>query len=289
MANETFVAGYKLLNLMYPGQTSQVWEVTEPGSGRHFALKLLLPEHVNDPVHRNFLFHEADVGLSLHHPNVIKILKVSRDKKNPFILMEFFPGGNLKNRLTYKKLIKEKIHSILSQAAAGIAHLNDKKWVHRDVKPDNIMVNSAGEVRIIDFALAKRISRSEGGLFGFFKKKSKAAGTRSYMSPEQILGKALDERADVYSFGATVYEVLTYRPPFRGATPNDLLNKHLREKAVSPQIHNPDLTDEISRLVLRMLEKDKKDRPRDLHEFLSLFRNMRLFKSDKGEAKPAAR
>lgn len=279
------IAGYRLLTLMMTGQTSQVWEVSEPGSGRHFALKLLLPENVRNEQHRKFLFHEAEVGMSLHHKNIIRVLKVSRDKHTPFMLMEFFPGGNVKRRLQQKhEIVREKAHSLLCQAASGLAALNDKGWVHRDVKPDNILLNSAGEVRIIDFALAKRISRGGGGLFGLFKKRgTTTSGTRSYMSPEQIRNEGLDERADVYSFGATAYEITTGRPPFRANTPNELLNKHLKEKPASPQLYEKELTDEFSRLVLRMLEKDKKARPKDFHEVLAQLRGLRVFKGDKLE------
>jgi serine/threonine protein kinase len=196
--------------------------------------------------------------------------------------MEFFPGKNLKLRIMHKDpILKEKGHKIITQAASGLAHVNSKGWVHRDVKPDNILVNSSGEVRIIDFALAKRIGG--GGLFGWFKKRTKTSGTRSYMSPEQIRSESLDGRADVYSFGATLYEMVTGRPPFRGLSPNDLLTKHLREKPVTPAAYNPDITDEFANLILRMLAKDKKERPQNFAEFLAAFRMMRVFKSDKLE------
>lgn len=286
MASENTIAGYKLINLMMSGQTSQVWEVVEPGSYRHLAMKLLLPEHVKNQAHRNFLLHEGEVGLSLHHPNVIRILKLERAKTNPFILMEFFPGGNLKRRLMLKhEIVREKTHSVIKQAALGLAAIHEKGWVHRDVKPDNILLNSAGEVRIIDFALAKRIKRSDPW-FSFFKKKTSASGTRSYMSPEQILNRSLDERADIYSFGATLYEVVTGKPPLRGANPNDLLAKHLKEMPLAPKIANPEVTDAMSDLIFRMLAKDKKDRPKDMHEFLVAFRSIRVFKGDKLETTP---
>src|SRR5207245_5304912 len=136
-------------------------------------------------------------GLKLAHPYVIKIIKVDKYPKNPYFVMEFFPAGNLEFRIQNKKrdFIKEKAQGILKQTATGLAYMNASGWVHRDVKPANIMVNSAGEVRIIDLALAQRTSKG-----GLFKRRAQAAGTRSYMSPEQIRGKPLDGRADVYSF-----------------------------------------------------------------------------------------
>jgi eukaryotic-like serine/threonine-protein kinase len=273
------IGGYRLVNVMMTGQTSQVWEVVEVISHRHFAMKLLLPEHVNKGEHRRFLLHEAEVGRQIQHPNIIKIVQVVKSAKNPYFVMEFFPAGNLKLRLLRKQhdFIKEKAQDILKQAATALAFMNAKGWVHRDVKPDNILVNSAGDVRLIDFALAQRI---ETGFWARkFRRRQRAQGTRSYMSPEQIRGEALDTRADVYSFGASAYEVVTSRPPFRGASNQDLLNKHFHEKPQTPQIHNPDVTDEFAALVLRMLAKKKENRPKDFHEVLMAMRGMRVFKS----------
>jgi serine/threonine protein kinase len=277
---EEMIGGYKLLRHMWTGQTSQLWEVVEPSSGRHFAMKLLLPERVHDPIHRNFLFHEAEVGKELTHPNIIRIVKVDRSQNNPFIVMEYFPAGNLRLRIMHKEFdfLREKAHDILKQAATGFAFMHAKGWVHRDVKADNILVASNGDVRIIDFALAQRIPT---GLAKIFRRKEKPAGTRSYMSPEQIRGQPLDGRSDMYSFGAMCYELVTGRPPFRAASSQELLAKHLTEKPVSPKVYNPDVTDQFAELVLHMLAKKKEDRPRDFHEVLMKLRAIQVFSPKK--------
>jgi serine/threonine protein kinase len=277
---EEVIGGYRLLKHMVTGQTSQVWEVVESASNRHFAMKLLLPERARDPVHRRFLMHEAMVGKQLAHPNIIKIITVVKDDKNPCIVMEFFPVGSLKLRLMAKQFdfIKEKAHTILKQAATALAFMNAKGWVHKDVKLDNILANGAGEVRLIDFALAERIPT---GWAKMFRRRSKPQGTRSYMSPEQIRGQMLDGRADVYSFGASAYELVTGRPPFRGLSAQDLLVKHISEKPLSPRFHNPEVTEEFADLVLRMLAKKKEERPRDFHEVLMALRTMRVFANEK--------
>jgi serine/threonine-protein kinase len=271
------IGGYKIQKAMATGQTSQVYEVVEQASGRHFAMKVLLPEKARDAEHRQLLFHEAEVGVKLAHPNIIKIVKLVKDPRNPYFIMEYFPAGNLQFRIQNKKwdFIKEFGHSILKQAATALAYMNASGWVHRDIKPANIMVNSAGEVRLIDFALAQRASKGR-----LLKRKGQAAGTRTYMSPEQIRGQALDGRADIYSFGVSAYELATGRPPFRANTPMELLRKHLTEKPDSPQVHNSDVTDEFAELILRMLAKDKKDRPKDFHEVLIKLRTIRIFKSE---------
>jgi serine/threonine-protein kinase len=278
---EEVIGGYRLQTLMMTGQTSQVWEVVEQSSHRHFAMKLLLPEKAADRVHRRMLLHEARVGKALAHPNIIRIIHVSEDAKNPYIVMEFFPAGSLKVRLLRKQndFIKERAHSIFRQAATGLGYMAAKGWVHRDVKPDNMLVNSAGELRLIDFALAQRIQKPS--FFAkLFKRKGLVQGTRSYMSPEQIRGEFLDARADIYSFGASAYELVTTKAPFRAATNQELLAKHIVEKPVSPQVLNPDVTDEFASLVLRMLGKKREDRPRDFHEIQLAMRSIRVFKSD---------
>jgi len=287
MATEQTIGGYRLMNHMTTGQTSQVWEVNEPGSGRHFAMKLLLPEFTKDKTHRKMIEHEARVGLPMSHPNVIKMLKLAKEKETQYLIMEFFPGGNVKLRMMRKHpIIRERCHSIICQAAAGLAHMHDRGWIHRDIKPDNILLNSSGEIKLIDFGLAKRIERGGGGIFNWFRggrKKGTTAGTRSYMSPEQILNRPLDERSDIYSFGATIYEIASGRPPFRGNSPNDLLSKHLKEKPALLQFIVPEITEEFSQLCNRCLAKDKKERPRNMHELLQQLRNTRVFQGDKLE------
>ncbi len=281
----TDIGGYRLMKIMMQGQTSQVWEVVEQSSHRHFAMKLLLPENARSPSHVRFLFHEANVGLQLRHNNVIRVVKLVRQKNNPYFIMEFFPSQNLKMRIVRKDpIVTEKAHFILKQAAEGLAHIGDRGWVHRDVKPDNILVNSLGEVRLIDFALATRIKKP--GLFSslFGGRSRKTMGTASYMSPEQTEGRPLDARADVYSFGCTMYETVAGRPPFRAETRGQLLVKHLREKPTPPKMYNDDITDEFSDLVLRMLNKKRDDRPRDFFEVLAALRTTRVYKGDKLES-----
>ena len=270
------LGGYRLMKHMATGQTSQVWEVVEVASMRHFAMKLLLPEKARDAVHRRFLFHEADVGKQLAHPNIIKIVAVDRSPTNPNFVMEFFPSGSLKARMLRKddEFLHERAQDILKQTATALAFMNAKGWIHRDVKPDNILLNSAGEMKLIDFALAQR---PPTGLARWFYRRSKAQGTRSYMSPEQIRGLILDSRADVYSFGATAYELITGRPPFRASSSQELLVKHVSEKPVTPRVHNPAVTEDFAALVLRMLAKKKEQRPRDFHEVLMAMRTLKVY------------
>jgi serine/threonine protein kinase len=260
------------------GQSSQVFEVVELTSNRHFAMKMLLTEKSRDPEHRGQLFHEATVGKLLTHPNIIRIHKVSRSVANPYFVMEFFPSGSLRTRMLQKEIsfVHEHLVNIMKHTATGLAFMNASGWVHRDVKPDNILVNAAGDVKLIDFAIAYRIPT---GFAKWFHGKGKSAGTRSYMSPEQIRGLPLDGRADIYSFAATCYELATGRPPFRGQSADDLLTKHIMEKPLSPVHYNPNLGDDFGTLIVQMLAKKKEDRPKDFHEVLMALRSVRVFKT----------
>jgi eukaryotic-like serine/threonine-protein kinase len=242
-------------------------------------MKILLPEAAEKGEVRGVLFHEAEVGTKLRHENVIHILKISRDAHSPHFIMEFFPSGSMRTRLMQKDFtfIKENSLKIFKQAATGLAYMHANGWVHCDVKPDNLLVNAAGALKWIDFAISRKTPK---GFAKFFYRQSKAQGTPSYLSPEQIHRKPLDGRADIYGLGCTFYELMTGRPPFRGNTIQDLLNKQLVEKPLTPQTHNKDITDEFAGLVLRMLAKKKEERPQNCHDVLIAMRKMKVYKSD---------
>jgi serine/threonine protein kinase len=271
--------------MMLQGQNSQVWEASQIGNGRHFAIKVLLPDKAKISAIRGGLYHEAKVGMQFEHPNVIRTVELIKGAE-PYIIMDYFPSTNLKLRLLYKHdLIKEKAHSIIEQAAKGLYHIHEQGWLHRDVKPDNILINSSGDVRIIDFGLARPIRNSflSRLLWGMARKlpfKWTTQGTRSYMSPEQIRNDVLDERADIYSFGMTIFEMIAGRPPFRGDSPAQILQKQLYENPMPPKNYNTNITDEFNNFVMKMISKDPEERPRDFGDFLSKFRDLKIFKVD---------
>ena len=273
------IGGYQLRTLLQTGQTSQVFEVVEPHSNRHFAMKLLLPEAASDSEQRKNLFNEAEVGVKLTHQNVIRIHKVNRSPETPHFIMEFFPSGSLRLRLQAKDFafIKEHARKIFKEAGTGLAYMNAMGYVHRDVKPDNILVNALGDTKIIDFAITRKIPT---GMARWFYRKGKPQGTPSFMSPEQILGEIPEPRNDIYSYGCTLFELTTGRPPYRGTSTNDLLSRHFKEKPAPPSAYNSDVTDEFSEFVLKLLAKKKAERPASFHEVLIALKKVKqIFKS----------
>jgi serine/threonine protein kinase len=275
------IGGYKLRTLLQTGQTSQVFEVIEPHSNRHFAMKILLPEAASKPEERKGLFNEAEIGVKLAHQNVIRIFKVNRSQESPHFIMEFFPSGSLRLRLQAKdmKFIREHARKIFKEAATGLAYMNAMGYVHRDVKPDNILVNSLGDTKIIDFAIS--IKMQSGFFAKLFKGKKRPQGTPSFMSPEQIKDELLDGRADIYSYACTLYELTTGRKPFVGSTQGDLLMRHFTEKAVPPSSYNKDLTEEFGAFVLKMMTKKRDDRLKSFHEVLIELKKIKIFKDEK--------
>ncbi|MGL4463209.1 MAG: serine/threonine protein kinase, partial [Planctomycetia bacterium] len=229
---------------------------------------------------RRMLRHEATVAGQLQHPKIIKILKFQNSRDNPFLIMEYFTSSNLKLRLMrnqFADFLKPRFRSILEQAAGALDSFHEKGWVHRDIKPDNLLVSNGGDVRLIDFALAVR--SASGFAKGFAKRftgRKKTAGTRSYMSPEQILGWPLDRRADVYSFGVMLFEAVNGRLPFTATSGPDLLKKHLyADVPVFERSRN--VTSEFEQLIVSMMAKKEEKRPASMNEFLAKIKKMKLF------------
>ncbi len=274
------IGGYRYVRTIHPGATSVVMEVMQEGTQRKFALKQLQASRAEDRDEYRTFMHEAKLGMELQHPNLIRVHELVKDPIQPYFVMELFNGQHLKMPIARPSLYplpRKHLHRILEQAASALAYMHDKGWVHRDVKPENILFNKSGEVRVIDYALARRTS---GGLFRMFEGKIPREGTRSYMSPEQIRCESPTPSADIYSFGITCYELACGRPPFRANSSQELLEKHLSERPLPLVSYNKNVTPEFNDLVLRMIHKRPADRLASLHEFLTRFRTVRIFKDD---------
>ncbi len=271
-----YVGPYRLLNVVNTGQTSQIWQAYDDADKRFVGVKLLLPKYRKDREQVGYLRWEHSVGTKLLHQRIIRILDFGSDRGTSYLSMEWFSAPNLKNWIrqgpgTFAHLIP----GIIVQATEALAFMNQQGWVHRDIKPDNFLVSEEGAVKLIDFALATRLRKGLGKLFA---SRTKVQGTRSYMAPEQILGKPVDDRADLYSLACTFHELLSGKPPFTGANANDLLNKHLRSAPPSLEAANDNVTPEFAALLRRGMAKNPAERPQSVGDFLTSIRMARVFR-----------
>ncbi len=271
-----FLGAYRLIRMIRAGATCQIWEAVRDLDRSRVALKLLQPEVRAIREEVNYLRHEFAVGEPLHHPNVIEIYDFSIDREVAFLSMEFHPGKNVKMLIrTGLDTFSHQTQKIIVNSAKGLLYLHEQGWVHRDIKPDNFLVSVDGDVKLIDFALAVK---QKTGIAKFFAGKSKIQGTRSYMAPEQIRGKPLDQRSDIYSFGCMLYELCCGRLPFTGVSPEDLLMKHLHAAVPVLAASNKNITPDFNDLVAQMMAKNPADRPRSMEEFLRHFNSVRVFR-----------
>jgi serine/threonine protein kinase len=261
----SYLGPYRLLNVVHTGHSSQIWQAYHDGQQRMYGVKTLNDRFKRDREQIGYLKLEHTVGRTVVHPRILEIIAFDVDRGSPYLAMEWYAAPNMKQRIQQGvEKIAHLLPQVIERCAEALAHFNKQGWVHRDIKPDNFLVADDGEIKLIDFALALRIRR---GLAKLFARRSKVQGTRSYISPEQIRGEVLDQRADVYSFGCTVYELLSGRPPFTGASAQDLLNKHLRSAPPALEAAGAGVTPEFSQLVRRAMAKDPKARPQTMEEF----------------------
>jgi serine/threonine protein kinase len=272
---------YQLLTHISTGSSTQVWEASDKGGGgeRRYAMKVMLPEALLQSEQRSVLKHEAKLAERFDHPNIVRFYKVVCTKKRGYILMDYFRAPNLKVQIQSDLVsVQARFTRLVEQLCQVLGYLHDQGWVHRDIKPDNILFNKASEVRLIDFSLTTRAAGAVAKMLG--SKEKVIQGTRTYIPPEAILKEPVRPQSDIYSLGITLFEILTGDPPFRGSSPDDLLKKHLTSAAPEPSAFNPNVSPEMDRMILKMLSKRWKKRQNDMHEVLAEFRNLKPFKED---------
>ena len=274
-------ARYRILSKLGQGGMGSVYRVEHLAMGKHAAMKLLHPALTQDvEVGRRFR-REAEAVSRLSHPNIVAVFDFGESKGFMYLVMELVRGEDLGQIIRRDGPMPfERVRPILLQICDALQDAHDAGVVHRDLKPENLLVTRARDghdvVKVLDFGLAKLRDSEE---LNQVTARGSLVGTPFYMSPEQIRGEDLDGRADIYTFAASMYEVVTYRPPFRASSNQELLNKHIAEKPVSPQAHNPDLTDEFSELVLQMLAKKREQRPADFNQVVMKLQKIRVYKS----------
>lgn len=274
-AGREFVGPYRMFHLIRAGALFEIWAVRPVAETAAFAMKWLPPGAGHTRSTAAQLRHEFSVGKTLDHPSIIKTYDFGTGKDGTYVVMELFKTPNLKQQI-HDQLdnLHWRLDRILLQCAESLEHMHKLGWVHRDIKPDNFLVDEKNDIRLIDFNLSMKVKT---GLSKLFSGKTPVQGTHSYMAPEQIRGLAVDQRADVYSFGCMVYELITGKLPFTATSPAELLNKHLKAKPTPLNMLNKNVHADFANLVHRMLAKEAKDRPDSLKEFIRDLKAGRVF------------
>jgi serine/threonine protein kinase len=272
-----FLGPYRLAKFIRSGSSTQIWEAIKDDDSGRYVLKVLNRALWGNRDEIGYLKHEYDVAHGIDHPTVIDVKEFNIENKIGFLVLEVFADLNIKQAMRERghDSLHDNYTKIIEQAITSLQKLNEAGWVHCDVKPDNFLLNENAELKLIDFTISKRIAK---GFSAMFRKRGTIRGTRSYMSPEQIRNEALDARADVYSLGCVMYELLHGRPPYSGENPNDLLNKHLKAPVPNIQVHNNKVTSDLAVLLRRMMAKDKDQRPESMKQLLKEFSSLRVFK-----------
>ncbi len=246
---------YEVIEELGEGGMGIVYKVFDRKIGEKVALKVLAPEIAGDEKTIERFRNELKLARTVSHRNVCRMYDLSEEEKTPFITMEFVPGENLKSLIKrVGQLSKTKAISIAKQVCEGLVEAHRLGVIHRDLKPQNIMVDSDGNARIMDFGIARSIrtkSITETGMI---------IGTPEYMSPEQVEGVDVDHRSDIYSLGVILFEMLTGRVPFQGETPLSVILKHRTEQPPNPRKIDDQIPIEISQMILKCMEKDKNKR-----------------------------
>jgi serine/threonine protein kinase len=258
---------YRLQETLGEGGMGKVYAAVHEIMGRTVAVKVLDQQNTRDQSSLLRFFQEIRALAKLEHPNIVRIYDAGSVGRRYYYTMELLPGPSLKQYVDEKKGLPEKeVVSIVRMAAEGLAYAHANGVVHRDVKPENIILDAERRAKVSDFGLAMHRDvdhmtlTQEGTMVGSFY----------YVSPEQIDGdRSIDGRSDVYSLGATMYFALTGRPPFVGETPQEVVQRHLSGNWVSPRQYNPRISKHTARLVRKAMACNRARRFQSMEAFVA--------------------
>jgi tetratricopeptide (TPR) repeat protein/tRNA A-37 threonylcarbamoyl transferase component Bud32 len=265
----TFADRYEIIEELGTGGMGRVYRVDDTKLKQEIALKLIKHEISQDKKTIERFRNELKLARNIRHKNVCGMYDLGEEKGAHYITMEYIRGEDLRCSIRrFGQLPIVKSISIAKQICEGLAEAHKQGVVHRDLKSNNIMIDKEGNVRIMDFGIARSLEAK--GITGA----GVMIGTPEYMSPEQVEGKETDQRSDIYSLGVVLYEMITGRVPFDGDTPFTTGIKHKSEIPKDPKELNPQIPDELNHVILKCLEKDKENRLQSAKEIHSVLENI---------------
>jgi len=261
------IPGYKILGKLGAGAMAIVYKAKQLSLNRTVAIKVLPKRFTENPEYVERFYKEGQAAGKLNHNNIVQAFDVGEAGGYHYFVMEYVEGKTLHDDLSAGRIFTEDdTLDIIIQVAQALNHAHSCGLIHRDVKPKNIMINTAGVVKLADMGLARETADIEAAQ----SEAGKAYGTPYYIAPEQIRGKIdIDGRADIYGLGATLYHMVTGRVPFMADDPADVMRKHLREQLIPPDHINTSLSGGISEVIEVMMAKRREDRYNNVEELLT--------------------
>ena len=254
---------YRIESMVARSGMATIFRATDVDSGRTVAIKIPHPEMEADPQLFERFKREQEIGEKLDHPGVMKVFKDAR-RSRIYMVMEWVEGQLLRNLLAAAgKLPPDRAARITARVCDALDYIHTNGVVHRDMKPENIMVDSEDRIKLIDFGIAA----NEGSRRLTFAKLSNVMGTPDYISPEQVKGKRGNARSDIYAMGVMLYEMLTGKVPFTGNNAFLIMNERLLNNPVPPREIDPSISPALQEIIYRALERDPKNRYGSAREF----------------------
>ena len=253
---QTLDSRFEIIGIISRGGMACIYQAANLQTGTSVALKIPFFRFESDPGFYSRFQREENIGLTLDHPNVLKLLPGAPEKSRPYLVMEYLHGQTLAARLGKARLTEAEAVRLAIQICAGLDYLHRKGVVHRDLKPENVMLCDDGSIRIMDFGIAKSQDARRLTFAGF----TAPMGTPDYIAPEQVQGKRGDARTDIYSLGAMLYEMATGVPPYEGDNVYVVMNARLTGDPQAPRSRNPLLSPQIEEIILHALERNPSNR-----------------------------
>ena len=272
-SNQRVIAGrYEVGALIGRGGMADVYEGMDTRLGRTVAIKLLKADLVSDPSFEARFRQEAQASARMAHPTIVRVYDAGEDStidangeesRRPFIVMEYVKGKLLRDLMHERRLIQSEAIDYAAGVLTALEISHHAGIIHRDIKSANIMINDAGQVKVMDFGIARAVSESSATV----AHTSGIVGTAQYFSPEQAKGESVDARTDLYSTGVLLYEMLAGRPPFKGESAVSVAYQHVSEAVTPPSEFDPSISAELDQVVLHALAKNRDERFQTAVEF----------------------